>query len=270
MTIEELKEEIIERNKGVSSKCGLFCDYTLPSTFPDVKVIKELYNSSNDYIADIDNVFFRRYKNRLVLVDSYEEWLDEIVSMLRFNVYKYNELYETMLVEYNKMENYDMTETGTDTVKKTGTIDNTGTSSIGSHTDTTNSTLGAVTNSSSVSIGIQEETNTHKTNPFNDSDTSYTATIDDVSRKAHTDTTSENLGGQTNTNSTQYGVQSNSDNNLETFDTTDTTTHSFSRHGNIGVLSGQQLIEQSRNVAKFNIWSVIFADVNNYLLGGFV
>lgn len=291
-TIEELKEEIIERNMGVSSKCGLFCDYTIPLTFPDVKAIKELYKSSNEYEADIDNVFFRRYKNRFVLVDSYDEWLEEVVALLRANEYKYNELYETMLVEYNKMENYDMTETGTDTTKKTGTIDNTGNSSNGAHTDTlnttngahtdtVNTTLGSVTNSSSVAMGEQNETTIHKVRPFNDSDTSYIANSDETKRNAHTDTTNETLGSQTNTSSNaygsqtntssnQYGAQQNTNNNLETFDTTDATTHTFSRHGNIGVLSGQQLIEQSRKVAMFNIWSVIFADVNNHLLGGFV
>lgn len=244
ITIEELKKEIEEENKGVSSHCGLFAPHTISSSFPDVKVIKELYKSSNDYLTDIDLNFFRRYKNRFVLVDSYDEWIDEVVAMLRANIYKYNELYETMLVEYNKMENYDMTESGTDTTKKTGSVSSQSTDTIGSQTF--NNTTGNT-----------NETMTHKVNPFNDSNTSYVSDIN------------ETVGASRSDSSTS-GTRSDSSSNTDTYNTTDTITHSFSRHGNIGVLSGQQLVEQSRKVALFNIWSVIFADTNNLLLGGFV
>ncbi|MDO4800724.1 MAG: hypothetical protein Q4A15_01025 [Prevotellaceae bacterium] len=269
MTIKELYSYILEEETPTIYN-GFFAENTISSSFPNVKIIKEVYQALKPYKKDIDLAFYNLYSSRDTICDTYFDWVRSVQAMLRMNEYKYNELYETMLVEYNKMENYDMIETGTDTTKKTGTIDNTGNSSNGAHTDTVNTTLGSVTNSSSVAIGEQNETTTHKVRPFNDSDTSYIANSDETKRNSHTDTTNETLGSQTNTSSNQYGAQQNTNNNLETFDTTDETTHTFSRHGNIGVLSGQQLVEQSRKVAMFSIWSEIFKDINNTLLGGFV
>lgn len=303
LTIEDLKKEIDILNTGeTTARYGVLAPKVLSTNFPDVTIIKDLYKSNFEYSEDIDKAFYRKYKGRLCLVDSYEEWLDEVVAILRTNTYKYNELYETMVAEYNKMENYDMTETGTDTtthtgtdttthtgtdtMSHTGTIEKEGTTNIGSQT--TNETIvnGSNTVSTTNNIGATEETMTHKVRPFNDSDTSYISDSTTTENKARTDTSSVNNGEQTNTDSVTIGARSDKATDTEeidtsdtrslnttdsvTLNTTDTTTHSFTRHGNIGVLSGQQLIEQSRNVANFNLWSVIFADINNLLLGGFI
>ena len=120
--------------------------------------------------------------------------------------YEWNKLYETMLLEYNPIDNYDRTET------RTLTSQGSGNSADGGADTFAGSGTGKV-------AGFNSQT---------------------------TVTRDENANSSTNT----YGKT-----NTESFSKTDT--ESIHSKGNIGVTTTQQMIEQERNIAKFNLYDTI-------------
>ena len=114
-------------------------------------------------------------------------------------------------------------------------VAHTGSSTLGSRSDsgTTSETLGAHTDS-----GTTGET-----------------------LGAHTDNTtiSESIGARSDTSSLSETLGSHTDTDSVT--TTNESEHNFSRHGNIGVTTTQQMLQQQREVAMFNLYSVVANDI---------
>lgn len=82
-----------------------------------------------------------------------------ITNLINVRKYKYTRLYDTTLLEYNPIENYSMTEEGTDTTSASGTK----TDDLGAYSDTTSGTdTTTITDSKTEKIGayIDESTNT--------------------------------------------------------------------------------------------------------------
>ena len=74
--------------------------------------------------------------------------------------YKYSKLYDTTLLEYNPIENYSMTEEGTDTTTASGTK----TDDLGAYSDTTSGTdTTTITDSKTEKIGTYEDASTSTT-----------------------------------------------------------------------------------------------------------
>ena len=140
---------------------------------------------------------------------------------------KYNKLLATEKLEYDPIENYSMTESGTD-VRTPDLVSNTtasGTSS-GNATDT-NTTTSAVT--------------------------TYDNTADFINQNKGTADT-------TTTTSTE-----NSSTGKTTTTGTEKTTHEFKRSGNIGVTTSQQMIQSEREVADFSALAQFVTDIANII-----
>lgn len=120
--------------------------------------------------------------------------------------YEWNKLYQTMLLEYNPIDNYDRTETRTLTSQGSGNSADGGSDTFAGN-------------------------GTGKVAGFN---------------SQNTVTRDENVNSSTST----YGKT-----NTESFTKTDAET--IRSRGNIGVTTSQQMLEQERNIAKFNLYDTI-------------
>ena len=158
--------------------------------------------------------------------------------------YKWNHLYNTMLLEYNPIDNYDRTETRTLNSQGSGTN-----STGGSDTITEGGSDTVTEGGSDTASG--NTTTTEKTAGFN----SAPSTLVDKGQQT---------GQQTGT--TQYGKTIDTDYGKTLQNSYGKTgTDSFSRsdsetiraRGNIGVTTTQQMIESEREVADFNMYDII-------------
>lgn len=133
-------------------------------------------------------------------------------------IYNWTKLYATMNFEYNPIDNYDRTET--ETIKG-----NKSTSASGSQNATTTNDL------------LVSSDNVHKQAGYNSN-----SLFD----------TESDTGSVNNTGTVANAITSNS--NSSDTDNTERTLHS---KGNIGVTTTQHMIEQERNISKFNIYDYI-------------
>lgn len=140
---------------------------------------------------------------------------------------KYNKLLATETLKYDPIENYTMTETGTD-VRTPDLVSNTiasGTSS-GNATDTSTTTSAVTT---------------------------YDNTADFINQNKGTN------------NSTSTTSAENSTTGKTTTTGTEKTTHEFKRSGNIGVTTSQQMIQSEREVADFSALAQFVTDIANII-----
>ena len=232
-----------------------------------------------------------------------------VTNLINVRKYKYTRLYDTTLLEYNPIENYSMTEEGTDTTTASGTK----TDDLGAYSDTTSGTdTTTITDSKTENIGAYEdaitstttndiakmttttkndttdtgsETHERKVAPF-DSDTyseqemntdtfkdRKNTTNTETIASPHTDTTTkrdnmtsgarENSTTTTTTDSLQHGMSHNisSRSNSYTDESSGTTMHKFTRSGNIGVTTSQQMLESERDIALFNFIGIVAHDI---------
>ena len=146
--------------------------------------------------------------------------------------YTWGKLYATMQLEYNPIDNYDRTETRTLASQAAGNSTDGGTDTVTSADTGSDSTTGSSTNLNQVKAfdtAANTFTDREKDTVNNSGSTTY---------------------GKTNTNTTRYGHTNNN-----TYAKNDTEQNRA--HGNIGVTTNQQMIEQERETAKFNIFQVI-------------
>ena len=77
-----------------------------------------------------------------------------VTNLINVRKYQYTRLYDTTLLEYNPIENYSMTEEGTDTTSASGTK----TDDLGAYSDTTSGTdTTTITDSKTEKIGAYED-----------------------------------------------------------------------------------------------------------------
>ena len=144
--------------------------------------------------------------------------------------YYFDKLYQTTLLEYDPIYNVDETETITETrtpdIEKTSTENGGNTTTYGKTEQVTDSVTG-----------------TNKVTPFDDSTNFYN------------DSQSNQSGTTTNTNG---GADSTTHNKTQTNTETGTEETETERHrmGNIGVTSSQDLIEQERKIANFDLLDI--------------
>ena len=216
-----------------------------------------------------------------------------IVNWYNTHKYQYETLYNTTLLKYEPLQNYDRTEEVTDNTERSGTNDTT----FGSRTDTSianNTTnigaqdntnmndettkIGAInteTNSSTSKKG--SESNEKEIAPY-DTETYYNQEKDTLSFTDRTDTNTsktktdartdtrnnnitEKIGAREDTTkgstSNTFGehTDSTSKNENETY------THKSHIYGNVGVTTSQQMLESEREVAYFNFVSIVAHDI---------
>lgn len=128
ITIKDLYNYSVKSNVKLLGNVSTFDfmkDYTDNAEMLD-------FNINHDY----ENYVFLTSQKEVQ--NAYQEFVKLVKSHLLLNSYKYSGLYKTTLLEYNPIENYSMTETGTDT--RTPNITTTDTSNLGEQSNSTTST----------------------------------------------------------------------------------------------------------------------------------
>ena len=151
---------------------------------------------------------------------------DYIALYGKSHKYEYDKLVDTLSLEYNPIENYSMTEKGTDT--RTPNI--------------TQTNKGVNTNT----VGVDTSITTGKTT-FDKSDSFIN------------DTKTTNTGTNTDTQDINTTV---------TTAGTEKTVHEFTRSGNIGVTTSQQMIESERQLAMFSVVDLFIKAIADIILIG--
>lgn len=166
-------------------------------------------------------------KRELYLLDS-TAIQEEVYIELYINQYRYDKLYNTTVLEYSPIENYDRTESTS--TEKTNTMTH------GDQTETVETSTGEQTNTT---------TGQNKISPFD------TPNLINTDGSDITDTT-----GERNDSSTLVRNSYNdTDNGNETV---------TSRiHGNIGVTTSQQMLMSEREVSNFSLIKIIANDVTD-------
>ena len=151
---------------------------------------------------------------------------DYIALYGKSHKYEYDKLVDTLSLEYNPIENYSMTEKGTDT--RTPNI--------------TQTNKGVNTNTVGIDTSITTgRTTFDKSNSFiNDTKTTNTGTNTDTQDINTTVTTAGN----------------------------EKTVHEFTRSGNIGVTTSQQMIESERQLAMFSVVDLFVKAIADIILIG--
>lgn len=153
----------------------------------------------------------------------------------RAEEYKWKTLYNSTILEYNPIDNYDRTETRTLESEAKGTSKDSG-NDINNTTD------------SGTDTGSLDSTNTSQVAAFD----SASGTMADKEKNIIHSENETNYGKKT-TNKIEYGHE-----NENSYNKNDTET--IRARGNIGVTTTQQMMEQERNIADFNLYDVITKD----------
>lgn len=151
---------------------------------------------------------------------------DYIALYGKSHKYEYDKLVDTLSLEYNPIENYSMTEKGTDT--RTPNI--------------TQTNKGVNTNT----VGVDTSITTGKTT-FDKSDSFIN------------DTKTTNTGTNTDTQDINTTVTTAGN---------EKTVHEFTRSGNIGVTTSQQMIESERQLAMFSVVDLFVKAIADIILIG--
>lgn len=151
---------------------------------------------------------------------------DYIALYGKSHKYEYDKLVDTLSLEYNPIENYSMTEKGTDT--RTPNITQT---NKGKNTNT---------------VGLDTSITTGKTT-FDKSDSFIN------------DTKTTNTGSNTDTQDIDTTVTTAGN---------EKTVHEFTRSGNIGVTTSQQMIQSERELAMFSVVDMFVKAIADIILIG--
>ena len=151
---------------------------------------------------------------------------DYIALYGKSHKYEYDKLVDTLSLEYNPIENYSMTEKGTDT--RTPNI--------------TQTNKGVNTNT----IGVDTSITTGKT-------------TFDKSNSFINDTKTTNTGTNTDTQDINTTVTTAGNEKI---------VHEFTRSGNIGVTTSQQMIESERQLAMFSVVDLFVKAIADIILIG--
>ena len=166
-------------------------------------------------------------KRELYLLDS-TAIQEEVYIELYINQYRYDKLYNTTVLEYSPIENYDRTESTS--TEKTNTMTH------GDQTETVETSTGEQTNTTE---------GQNKISPFD------TPNLVDTDGSNITDTE----GARNDSSTLARNSYNDTDNGNETV---------TSRiHGNIGVTTSQQMLMSEREVSNFSLIKIIANDVTD-------
>lgn len=172
--------------------------------------------------------FYKYYDTENVInnTNMVKQASDYIALYGKSHKYEYDKLVDTLSLEYNPIENYSMTEKGTDT--RTPNI--------------TQTNKGVNTNT----VGVDTSITTGKTT-FDKSDSFIN------------DTKTTNTGTNTDTQDINTTVTTAGN---------EKTVHEFTRSGNIGVTTSQQMIESERQLAMFSVVDLFVKAIADIILIG--
>lgn len=190
-----------------------------------------------------------------VISSSNAEFYSELISFCLENRYKYLGLLDTMFQDYDPISNYDSYEKrqdthGDETFTHTPKLDN-----VEGHTKTTVKPVLTQTETTPDTAGIETE---HYVTTY-DSDSS-TRLSDRTVQKGGTTTTVKAVTGGDGVNETNFSSEKYQDKRTQSDDG-----YVLERHGNIGVTSTQDMLEQERNIRRYSILKEFCKDLGNYV-----
>ena len=212
---------------------------TLPEYFLDDLTILDYGVWSYAFGRELGTMYYMMDKSGVPIDDIKLNLATETVYIYRKS---WDSIYAALTANYNPINNYSMTESGTDTRTNTGTQSTSGTQS-GTETETPNLTTTA-TGENNSSGGLYG---------FNS-----TASVPSDTTQG----TNTNTNTQTGTVNTETGGTSSS---TRTDDLTEKNIHTFERSGNIGVTTSQQMIESELELRKKQFYSIVYKDIVNHL-----
>lgn len=192
-----------------------------------------------------------------------------VATLFEANYYEYSTLYNTTILSYNPIENYndvesEVIENEGEELTKSKLGEQTTTNKIGEQTNKIE--RGGLNGLETTTTG--ETTTVHETSAYNTSNfknrereiTTKSPIYIETHNENQTDT--QSIGQQTNTNT--VGEQEND----EKVDTKSKTTRTLTKRGNIGVTTSQQMLDAERQIAMFSFVDIVLRDVVNLLAKG--
>lgn len=189
-------------------------------------------------------------------------------NLANIYAYRWHKLLDLEHLYYNPLWNVDGVEKTTTEHGLRKTTDSFGdTSTTTSYGEDIQSVAFGVDKTTQIT-GEQNGTSTHKTNPFNDSNTSYTTDIDTNKIDSHTDTNTRDSHTDTTTRNQHSDITTGTAHS-DTH-TTDKVTDivTFERSGNIGMTKSTELLGDVVAL-RFNVTYEILNDIMNELTRGY-
>lgn len=195
---------------------------------------------------EIDNALKVFYGERELFHEDNKVTAEIINAHLTVNEYRYNKLYETLNIVYDKTNNYSMKEKRTIESAENGSVSSNGENTKGTEETNRTTNYGEQTNN---------KTSTEKVSTYETENMYNKAQITDnnvVGQKSDTDklVTNERTDNYTNSN-----ISSISSNSTEIID----------RTGNTGIYTPQRMIESERRLANFTLYKVIANEIANMI-----
>ena len=293
MTFEEIFDRLQTDNRSLIRSESFFRN-NVPKWFTDLN-FEPLAQST------LDRQYLQYQYAKSECAFGYGGVLDiTVTGILERNRYKFDNLYRTIIQEYNPIENYDRLEDTTIDIDGANT-DNTKADSTtvrtGSEIDTksggfSNSKTGTMAETTAFSGSEKHEqtgtvTSTNQTRAFNSgltdvsksTSTTPTGTDDTLTFADRKNVVETTFNGYKDT--TDYNTLKNQHSYDSVTDTTnDTSTVSGIRkdkhvttshiHGNIGVTTSAQMLESERKLSEFDFIDTVYKTVINELSCGFV
>lgn len=166
---------------------------------------------------------------------SYENFVKATEAFFKSNSYKYATLYQTIIAEYDPIQNYNSTETHTET--HSGEDKNV----YGSKTDTQQTPEIKVSNQYGKQVSTTGVTAFDRVNFKNAEQTTQDTHTDSTTQAPVTTTLTQ--GGKTDITDHGHVIQ-----------------HEIKKSGNIGVTTSQQMLQSSRDLANFSLAEIIIND----------
>lgn len=224
---------------------------------PVCVISDEFQNILREYIA----IMYPTYRLIAKLNRAYDESGEPLLTKSIQNIcdtvylshtYTYQKLFDTTVVEYNPIENYDMTEV--EEIKNTGS--DTTTNNTDAHTDKTS--LGAYTDTDNYAQDHSSSDSTGDKAPFDSQSYKH---VDKGHEEMTRDARVDSHVRSATENSTDYGKQ----HDVSELEHGHNINRELTRHGNIGVTTTQQMLMSERQIAMFNFVKVVANDLIHFL-----
>ena len=269
---------------------------TINDTMPNWLLGSGIFNALDNYdvpwrVADIANELDMEYHGNI----SGDKYISPLVRKMKagdtlttaemkslagviYTLYNDNWVkeWETMNLQYNPIENYNMVEKMSDDITtdeygRTHTrTDNTTHAKTGTETESRNLTDRNTPNVTELTTPNLTDTSNNSVYGFNSSNASPTGTSTNAQTGTNTVTrsgtdTTTHTGSDTMTHNTtdrNTGTVTDADTGTDTH----TRNYKLTRSGNIGVTTSQQMIEAQRNLYMWNLfYNVVFPDIDRVI-----
>lgn len=191
--------------------------------------------------GEIRSALLKMYSGTNFIYHDYEVMIEEIQMIADLKRDYYNQLYDTTKFDYNPLENYRMNEVTDTTLHQSGS---------GTLSSSKNNERGATTNDNysenRSGQSARTETINENTNIFGYNTTSPSPDSSGSESQNESINTSDNTGSTRTISNSENANETNTENTTSLDDKTGQT--KVLRYGNIGVMTSQQMIQQTRDL----------------------